>query len=463
MRTAEKTLSFPFGGVARKGAYRKQTRPYSSPGATNVRGYGLLESRERGGSRPGLVELDTVSTANEAVWQWPNGEAIQWPNGEDMTYALSSPELTLPSGTKVVRHDAEITAISGIGTAPTGYTVSCIYRDRLILVQGNLWWASRMGDHSDWSIADDMDDAARAVAGAVGLAGNGSEPIIAAIPFRDAALVFATRNSLWVLKGDPATGSMDELSGEVGITSPFGWALNDHEGLLIFLSNDGVYYGGPTSKPKRFSEDRLPDSLRNIDPESNTITMAYDPTGRGYHLFITPETGTGSHYWLEVDEDTRAIWPVSFADGGHQPIATGRIKHDGLQEVAVLGRDDTWRKFSESASDDDGEDLTSRVIIGPFRLASGDAKNAMLAEMHGMLADNSGDVIWSIAVGETAEEATDNAVANTVVATGTWSELRNRVVRPRVRGAWAAVILESTNQWAFEAIAITARQLGRIR
>ena len=62
------------------------------------------------------------------------------------------------------------------------------------------------------------------------------------------------------------------------------------EGTMAFLSNDGVFLwrAGSRAAPTRFSEDRIPDQLRNVSPTANTITMAYDPTGRGFHLFITP-------------------------------------------------------------------------------------------------------------------------------------------------------------------------------
>ncbi len=47
-------IPFPLGGLDRRGAYRQQ-RPYTTPDCRNVRPFGTLEGRERGGSRPGLV------------------------------------------------------------------------------------------------------------------------------------------------------------------------------------------------------------------------------------------------------------------------------------------------------------------------------------------------------------------------------------------------------------------------
>ena len=48
-------IQFPLAGLNRQGSYRQQP-PYSSTSLLNVRPIGTLEGRERGGSRPGLVE-----------------------------------------------------------------------------------------------------------------------------------------------------------------------------------------------------------------------------------------------------------------------------------------------------------------------------------------------------------------------------------------------------------------------
>lgn len=57
-------IKFPFGGLNRQGAHRQQP-PYTSRNLLNVRPKGSLQGRERGGSRPGLVEshLDNLGAA----------------------------------------------------------------------------------------------------------------------------------------------------------------------------------------------------------------------------------------------------------------------------------------------------------------------------------------------------------------------------------------------------------------
>ncbi len=57
-------IKFPLGGLNRQGAHRQQ-KPYTSRNLMNVRPKGSLQGRERGGSRPGLIEshLDNLGAA----------------------------------------------------------------------------------------------------------------------------------------------------------------------------------------------------------------------------------------------------------------------------------------------------------------------------------------------------------------------------------------------------------------
>jgi hypothetical protein len=407
-----------------------------------------------------------VTVASKAVWQWPNGAEIEWGTDSDVEYMLSEDIITAPDGTLIVDPAALVAVVAHKGAAPSGYGLCCVYRDRVIVALDNLWYASRMGAHGDWDYGADASDGGRAVAGSVGPAGKISGDITALIPFRDKILLIATSNSLYMLSGDPADGNMSAVNEEVGVVAPYGWALEDS--LLAFLSNDGVYVGGIGEAPTRFSDARAPELLRNVDVEGNTITMSYDPVGRGFHLFITPDApgvgetdSPGQHFWLDLEN--KAVWPVAFADTGHQPVAACRLKNETLEDVVLLGRDGVWRRFDATVDDDDGEDLSSTVVLGPVVIAPNDTDDAILAEITGVLAHGSGAVTWGVSVGSSAEEAADNAVAGVFADSGTWTELRNPVARPRVRGAWAAVSLTSTEKWAYESVVLARRQLGRLR
>jgi hypothetical protein len=361
------------------------------------------------------------------------------------------------------------------GAIPTAQPLVCMYRDRIFLAGANhLWYASRQGDPTDWNFGANPEDTGRAVAGAVAAAGLVGDVPKALIPIQDSALVFACENSLWVLRGDPATGTMQSVSEEVGMIAPDAWARSP-DGLMAFLSNDGVYLwaAGSGQAPARLSEERLPEELREIDVTKNTVTMAWDSVGRGFHLFITPTTATlGGHWWIDVTR--KAFWPVTLASG-HQPTAVARVEPGGLAEVVLGCKDGYLRKFDVSAATDDGTAFQSHVAAGPVRLASNDIQDAMLTELHGTIASiTSSSVTWRLVVGSSAEavaSAVTTGVAAVlaggtptgVFASGTWSSGRNRVSRPLARGAWMAVWLSSTGKWAYESVALVAQQLGRLR
>jgi hypothetical protein len=146
----------------------------------------------------------------------------------------------------------------------------------------------------------------------------------------------------------------------------------------------------------------------------------------------------------------------------------------GLADLVVGCRDGYLRKFSDTAATDDGTNIESHVLIGPFRLTSDDATDAMLTEIHGVMADDAGAVTWRVVMGQSAEAATDAAVDGIasvlagstpagVSASGSWTERRNKVVRPRARGPWAVVWLSSSARWAYEAVVVRIGQLGRLR
>jgi len=501
-----------------------------------VRGVSAIERRNRGGSRPGLLAVvdndfgaitavaavtsidgsgnrnrDLVVIADGAL-SYLRGETVTEPDG-----ALQTPtgvNIITDDGEQIV-FDTEVSAVnpggdsdafdtverngkllladsvlkewdpltgvvstvadSGEATVPTGCPLICQYSDRVILSGADhLWYACRQGDHTDWDFGGDLNDKGRPVVGQCEAAGRIGEVIKAMIPHRDAFLYFASHTSLWLLRGDPATGTLSLVSSEIGVISPTAWAKSP-EGLIAFVSNDGVYLMPAGGNPVMFSEARIPDELRNVDPTTNIIIMAYDIRGRGFHLFITPTgigAGVGEHWWLDVEN--KALWPVILQDD-HQPVAASRWQDStGLSEIILGCKDGYLRKFDNDTDDDDGEDIESHILIGPFRVSVDDATDGILDELHGILADNGGSVTWRVIVGDSAEAVADAGVAGIeaalagsdptgIAASGTWSENRNKVVRPRARGPWAAVWLASTSAWAYESIVAGLTQLGRKR
>ena len=365
--------------------------------------------------------------------------------------------------------------VATAGIVPTGQTLVATYRDRIFLAGASLeWFCSRMGAPTDWDYGAAMEDPGRAVAGQLSDAGLMGDVLTAMIPLHDQALVLASENEMWVLRGDPATGRLENVSTEVGVVAANAWAVSP-DGLLCFLSNDGVYLwdAGSRQAPVRFSAERVPDELREVDTATTTVSMAYDPVERGYHLFLTPDLDSGTHWWVDVDN--RAFWPQRLPTD-QQPLCAALLGGPGLGTVVIGGQDGFVRYFLEGEEEDDGQAMTSHVLVGPVRLSPDDSRNAMLVEVHGVMEGitNSGAVTWRIVGGPSAAEASEAALADldsvlaggatsSVTGTGTWSEGRNRVQRPRSRGPWFVVWLSSTEAWSYEAVVLVARQLGRHR
>lgn len=494
----------------------------------NVRTVGPSESRRRGGSRPGLAKLcptnlgnvtslipvvyldaagdrqhDLVYVADGALGYvragvaYPTSSELETSAGVDIfnfdgttidfsdTVTNGRLDAAVRNG-KVYLADSLLriynpttgvveTVVATAGIVPTAETLVALYRDRIFLSgSSHVWFASRLGDPTDWDYGAAMEDPGAALAGQLADAGRIGDVITAMIPIHDKALVIATQNSLWVLRGDPATGRLESVSDDVGIIDRDAWAMGPSNSL-VFLSNDGLYVwgAGSSSTPTRFSEERVPEELREVSTTTNTVSMVFDPVERGYHLFVTPSSGSGTHWW--VDLENRALWPQKLTTA-HQPVDSALLTEAGLGNAVLASKDGYVRYFLDGQADDDGEELGSHILIGPVRISADDVSDALLAEITGVIEDvsNSGTVTWRVVTGRSAAEAAEAAVDDlnlvlagdtpvSVKASGTWTEGRGRVSRPRARGAWVVIWLSSTESWSYEVVAVVARQLGRHR
>jgi hypothetical protein len=120
------------------------------------------------------------------------------------------------------------------------------YKDRACLI-GNTqdphqYYQARQGNPYDWRYA--ADDESSPYAGGNSHAGKVGDPIVAQIPFRDDYMVYGGTVSMWLLRGNPASGgSLDELTRETGIVSPEAYCLGPNNELywmgITGLPNDG--------------------------------------------------------------------------------------------------------------------------------------------------------------------------------------------------------------------------------
>ena len=398
-----------------------------------------------GGTMTGAFKIKTVSGATITLAATPNSEGA------------SALEFRIVRTLKVYDPDDNklrpVFHVWTRGSVPTNCTAITTWRNRLVVVEASdpqNFKMSRQGNPLDWKYSED--DAQRAVAGSLISAGQIGEPITALIPYHHNCLVIGCTSSLWVMTGDPALGgTARKLDSEIGILDKNSWCMTAG-GYLFFMSHDGVYVMPPGcgTSPTSVSRELLPDELMNIDPASKVVTMVYDLRFRGVHLFIFG--GSNTDHWfidiktrLEGDQITAAFWPVSYQVAhGASACHARRNNISGQSNVIFGGNDGYLRHLQTTLDQDDGSTISSHIVFGPFAL--GDSKGVTegkLTSLCAALARGSGDVTWSVHVGQTAEDAVNAAARES----GTWTGYSDAGLQykahPRARGAFATVKITS--------------------
>ena len=340
------------------------------------------------------------------------------------------------------------------GSVPTNCTTIAAWRNRLVCVEASNpqnFKMSRQGDTSDWDYS--ADDAQRSIVGSLTAAGQIGEPIVALVPYHHNCLVIGCTSSLWIMTGDPAMGgTARRLDDQIGILGPKSWCLIAG-GYMMFMSRDGLYVMPPGcgTAPTSVSRELLPEELINIDTSSKTVTMAYDIRYRGVHLFIHGGSST-SHWFIDIktrlegDKVTAAFWPVSYqADHVASSCHTRRDFTSNESPVVFGSHDGYLRHLKPSLDEDDGSNaISSHIVFGPFSLGDSTGMfEGKLSSICAALGQNSGDVTWSVHVGQTAEDAVDAAARES----GTWKGYAGTGLQyrahPKARGSFATVKITS--------------------
>lgn len=347
---------------------------------------------------------------------------------------------------------------------PTGCQLGCLYRDRAVLAAPedapHMWYMSRQGDMGDWDYSES--DVTSATYGANAEAGRVGEPLTALAPYRDDVLVFGCLTSVWILRGDPNYGgSLDRVPGNVGIVSKCAWTWTPG-GYFVFLSLDGLYGLAPTpgAAPESLSRKRLPRELRNMDRELFEVALEFDHEALGLHIFLTGEDARDNRHWW-MDWESKSFWPVDLADD-HEPTAT-LLQHsqDPESNRVLLGcRDGYLRQFhGDWEQDDGGTEIEAYVCYGPLRLGPNVLTEGQVAQLLGVLSERSGDVTWSVHVGQSGEKAVE---ADAFVS-GTWTAGDNHTVRPHARGVAGMLKLENADSdrgFAIESVDMVVHSAG---
>jgi hypothetical protein len=243
------------------------------------------------------------------------------------------------------------------------------------------------------------------------------------------------------------------------VLSQHAWS-HTYDGGAAFLSKAGLYYMpyGCGQAPIPLSEEAIPDELIGISTSTNKIAMAFDRTMMALMIFITPNSGSGQHYWM--DWRNRGFWPMTYP-ATMQPTAACNFPLAGTDKnhgTAILGCKDGTTRQADRQTDDAGEVINSLIDIGPFRLSGTIDELAQVQSYRVALGADSGTVISTFAVGKTAEEAAEKTTSE--AATLADPSVRNF---PRLRGHAGVLSLASAAAWSFEEASIAITDSGRMR
>jgi hypothetical protein len=414
---ANKEIVFP-SGVSRRVAFRQEAGRrdrYFAPWALNVR----LEDftgRLRGGSWSPTAVLPGAATQNRYLTDG-NGNRITDSDGNHILVGVDV----------VANRSGGVEFVDPGEDAPESHPAQCLYRARLIRPSGGLIFASRQGDYKDWDLSVDISDAGRAYVIQLAEAGEIGADVVSLIPHKDAYMMAATSNSLWVIQGDPtADGTLRNISREVGMVGAKAWC-RDHLDRYYFLSSHGLYTVSASGEGlQAISENVIPEHLTGVN-NTNTV-LQYDHETRGVYIHI-PDAEVS---WL-FDTERQGFWPFKVGYSG------------------------------------------SHVAIGPIALGDG-ATFGRLTQIHGVLAQGSVNVTWRILVADTAEQVAENAKAaieslvdgNTptgIQGMGVWTGTgANHRSYPRARGKFMVLLLSANSgNWAWEGARCFIEPSGRWR
>jgi hypothetical protein len=319
---------------------------------------------------------------------------------------------------------------------------------------------SKVGDahNFDFSpVSPAQTDAVAFNGGSLGVVGD---MVTGLVPFNDDILFIGGDHTLWMLRGHPlAGGRLDRISDTVGMAWGRAWCKDPH-GVIYFVSNRmGIYRVAPGSLPQRISQ-QIEQLLVDVNTGAKTISLAWDDRFQGLHVFMTTTaaaTATDQHFFFEAR--TGAWWIDVLGHKNFNPLCTmvvdGNLPEDRHTEI---GSWDGYIRFLDpDAVKDDGYAINSEVWLGP--LLTKDSEELVVHEGQAIMAEDSGDVSYSVFVGKTAEQAFDSDS----VLDGTWIAGRNHSDMIRRAGHAVYVRITTDVQWAMELVRFTMRGTGVVR
>lgn len=491
----------------------------TTPHAYNVRAYDALDGRMRGGSRTGLAKYIATQVSSENLIQGlgtvigtgysaPGGNVqssssgrlvtlvavsngnikianpgdTAWTTPTNGTSALNTSglvfsaanagKLYLVDGTNNKVYDPATNTVSAwtasAGTLPVDASGNkprniATWRGRTVL-WGLLddpqnWFMSRVDAPTDFDYSPLSLTPTQAVAGNNSTLGLIGDVLNTGIPFTDDQFIWGGDHSIHMIQGDPMDGGrILPLSNSIGMAWGQPWCQGPHGEIYFFSNQCGVYVLTPGNPLVRISQP-IDNLLKTVNTGSNTIRMVWDDRWQGFHLFVTRTAGASTAVHAFYEARAGAWFLDTFANNNFNPLACCQFDGNTSDDrVALIGSWDGYVRFLDpDALTDDGYDIESSVMIGPFNTDNMD--EVMLMEMQALMGETSGDVTYSVHLGRSAEQA----FAADAVETGTWTEGRNVTEYIRRSSHASYIKISSVNPWAMEEIRLKLHTLGQTR
>jgi hypothetical protein len=351
------------------------------------------------------------------------------------------------------------------GQVPTGCPLIANYLDRTVLAGRDAlphaWYMSAVSDPNDWDYAGTSVTSAQA--GPSSNLGMPGYPITALIVSKDDYLIIATRQELWLMRGDPGyDGSFNNISRNAGVISQNAWCFTP-QNEIVFLSTQGLYrlaIGGSDFRLEPISRNIIPEELINVNTELFYISLAYDFENDGVHIFVVAKNYDARSHWY-IDWPTKTFWRMSYAED-REPL----VVHDyhcavyGHGGLLLGGRDGYIRHFQPDAFTDEDDTFSSYVYCGPIPLAQ-DGYFGKVISMEGTIDGENTSLTWETMPANTYQETITASASDT----GSWSDGFNQSVYAACRGQ--AFILKLTgdgvSEWTMEDVIVSTKPSGKRR
>lgn len=377
---------------------------------------------------------------------------------------------------QVYPDDADTATEQVNGKMPEEPTILALYRGRIVQSgdrnSPHIIYMAEIANPFNFSYGSD--DVIGAVAQSSGYAGNIGDIVTAVIPYRDDYMIIGCSQTMWLMRGDPASGgSIDQISFTAGLFDKTSVAW-DSEDNLYFLDCNGIYrISAGFGAVEKLTQNTLPDFNNEfaLTPDVHRVTVTYDRKKHGILICKTDvDTGENQNYWFDLR--TTGFFPEKYPADCSVYTANYYSADDPAYRELLLGCRDGYirifdtRLYKDQAAGTD-EPIESWMLIGPGRMTA-ENMQGLLSELLFVLSEESNLLNYQIYTAKTAQTAI-TAALNPDIAANSGGTIRaglSATIRPRCKGAYLILKINSNaldRSWAFEKITGKITPAGVLR